>query len=142
MVVIKANFFANSDSVLSSVHVVYEQKSKMNSTSINKKESRLVLLFRRQTINIIHYEPVLQYKLEIGQQIVTKYNNENRVSELPISPNGQVSLQRSPHCPIFIEQILVLSSQGLYMCTLTKKNKKTGDKRQVLNKTRISVYKI
>jgi hypothetical protein len=42
MVVIYANFFANSDSVLGSVLVVYEQKSKMNSTSIHKKESSLL----------------------------------------------------------------------------------------------------
>jgi predicted ATP-grasp superfamily ATP-dependent carboligase len=35
------------DSVLGSVLVVYEEKSKMISTSINKKESRLLLLVRR-----------------------------------------------------------------------------------------------
>ncbi len=38
MVVIYAKFFANSDSVLGSVLVVYEQKPKMNSASINKKD--------------------------------------------------------------------------------------------------------
>jgi hypothetical protein len=47
--------------------------------------------------------PVSYAYVEIGQHIVTKYYNENRVSELPILPNGQVSLQRSPLCPIFIE---------------------------------------
>jgi hypothetical protein len=40
--VILASFFANSDSVLGSVLVVYEQKSKISSTSINKKKSRLL----------------------------------------------------------------------------------------------------
>jgi hypothetical protein len=35
------------DSVLGSVLVVYEEKSKMNSTPTNKKESRLLLLVRR-----------------------------------------------------------------------------------------------
>ena len=47
MEVIQASFFANSDSVLGSVLVVYEEKSKMNSTPTNKKESRLLLLVRR-----------------------------------------------------------------------------------------------
>jgi hypothetical protein len=38
MEVILASFFANSDSVLGSVLVVYEEKSKMISTSIHQQK--------------------------------------------------------------------------------------------------------
>ena len=93
-VMIRAIFFGSNDLVSGSVVTVQEKKYTMNWLPVHSKKLRSLLLLLTKTFNLVHLEPLVKHKQEIGAQTTAKWGYEIDISKLSVSRKCEVAPSR------------------------------------------------